>query len=164
MIDNSQIEAYIELMRKHGVNHLKVSQKDQSIELTFAAAQGMQNAGMMGSPMFMQPAFAQASAAHSASVAPVIPAPPVSSVAGSSSSSGHIVKSPFVGTFYRSSSPTSDPFVEVGKRVKKGQTLCIVEAMKLMNEIEADKDGVIKEIRAESGQPVEYDQPLFVIE
>lgn len=164
MIDNSQIEAYIELMRKHGVNHLKVSQKDQSIELTFAAAQGMQNAGMMGSPMFMQPAFAQASAVHSASVAPVIPVPPVASPAGSSSTSGHIVKSPFVGTFYRSSSPTSDPFVEIGKRVKKGQTLCIVEAMKLMNEIEADKDGVIKEIRAEAGQPVEYDQPLFVIE
>ena len=79
-------------------------------------------------------------------------------------SSGRVIKSPFVGTFYRSPSPGSDSFVEVGKRVKKGDTLCIVEAMKLMNEIESEFDGVIKEILVENEQPVEFDQPLFVVE
>lgn len=78
--------------------------------------------------------------------------------------SGHILKSPFVGTFYRASSPGADPFADIGTRVKKGQTLCIIEAMKLMNEIEADRDGVIREILVENGQPVEFDQALFVIE
>jgi acetyl-CoA carboxylase biotin carboxyl carrier protein len=76
---------------------------------------------------------------------------------------GHMVKSPMVGTFYRSSSPGATPFVEVGQTVKEGQTLCIIEAMKLLNEIESDKAGVIKEILVENGQPVEYGQPLFVI-
>jgi len=78
--------------------------------------------------------------------------------------SGHIVKSPMVGTFYRSSAPGAKPFVEVGQIVKMGDTLCIIEAMKLLNEIEADRDGKIKAILLENGQPVEYGEPLFVIE
>jgi len=78
--------------------------------------------------------------------------------------SGHIVKSPMVGTFYRSSAPGTKPFVEVGQIVKTGDTLCIIEAMKLLNEIEADRDGKIKAILLENGQPVEYGEPLFVIE
>jgi len=78
--------------------------------------------------------------------------------------SGHVVTSPFVGTFYRAPAPDAPPFADVGQRVTKGQTLCIVEAMKLMNEIEADIDGVVKRIVAENAQPVEYDQALFVIE
>ena len=77
---------------------------------------------------------------------------------------GHIVKSPMVGTFYRAASPGASAFVEVGQRVKEGDTLCIIEAMKLLNEIEADKDGVIKAILLENGQPVEYGEPLFVIQ
>ncbi len=76
---------------------------------------------------------------------------------------GHVVKSPMVGTFYRSSAPGADPFVQVGTAVKEGEPVCIIEAMKLLNEIEADKDGVIKEILVENGQPVEFGQPLFVI-
>ncbi|BBE10061.1 MAG: biotin carboxyl carrier protein [Glomeribacter sp. 1016415] len=76
---------------------------------------------------------------------------------------GHIVQSPMVGTFYRSPSPGADPFVQIGDSVKEGQTLCIIEAMKLLNEIEADKTGIVKEILAENGQPVEYGQRLFVI-
>jgi acetyl-CoA carboxylase biotin carboxyl carrier protein len=76
---------------------------------------------------------------------------------------GHVVKAPMVGTFYRAGSPGSPPFVEVGQAVKKGDTLCIIEAMKLMNEIESDADGVIKAILVENGQPVEFDQPLFII-
>ncbi|MCP4869315.1 MAG: acetyl-CoA carboxylase biotin carboxyl carrier protein [Proteobacteria bacterium] len=78
--------------------------------------------------------------------------------------SGHVVTSPFVGTFYRAPAPDSAPFADVGQHVTKGQTLCIVEAMKLMNEIEADVDGVVKRILVENAQPVEYDQELFVIE
>jgi acetyl-CoA carboxylase biotin carboxyl carrier protein len=77
---------------------------------------------------------------------------------------GHIVKSPMVGTFYRASSPGSPAFVEIGQTVTKGQTLCIIEAMKLLNEIESDASGTIKAIRVENGQPVEYGQPLFIIE
>ena len=77
---------------------------------------------------------------------------------------GHIVNSPMVGTFYRTSSPGSDPFVKVGQTVKAGETLCIIEAMKLLNEIEADKDGIIKAILIENGQPVEYGEALFIIE
>ena len=78
--------------------------------------------------------------------------------------SGHVVKSPMVGTFYRSGSPGAQPFAEVGDAVKAGQTICIIEAMKLMNEIECDKDGVVKAVLVENGQPVEYGEPLFVIE
>ena len=79
-------------------------------------------------------------------------------------SEGHVVKSPMVGTFYRSSSPGSNAFVEVGQAVKEGETLCIIEAMKLLNEIESDKSGVIKAVLVENGQPVEYGESLFVIE
>ena len=77
--------------------------------------------------------------------------------------SGHVVKAPMVGTFYRAPNPSSSAFVEVGAAVKEGDSLCIIEAMKLLNEIEADKTGVIKEILVENGEPVEYGQPLFVI-
>ena len=77
---------------------------------------------------------------------------------------GHVVKSPMVGTFYRSSSPGAKPFVEVGSQVKEGETLCIIEAMKILNEIEADKSGTVTRILGENGQAVEYGQPLFIIE
>ncbi|WP_287133680.1 acetyl-CoA carboxylase biotin carboxyl carrier protein, partial [Alteromonas sp.] len=77
---------------------------------------------------------------------------------------GHVVKSPMVGTFYRASSPTAKPFAEVGQQVKVGDTLCIVEAMKMMNQIEADKAGVVKAILVENQDPVEFDQPMFIIE
>jgi acetyl-CoA carboxylase biotin carboxyl carrier protein len=77
---------------------------------------------------------------------------------------GHIVRSPMVGSFYRAATPTSTPFVEVGQAVTQGQTLCIIEAMKILNQIEADRSGVIKKILVENAQPVEYDQPLFIIE
>ncbi len=78
--------------------------------------------------------------------------------------SGHVLKSPMVGTFYKASSPGSAPFVEIGQSVNEGETLCIIEAMKILNQIEADKTGIIKKILVDNAQPVEYDQPLFVIE
>jgi acetyl-CoA carboxylase biotin carboxyl carrier protein len=162
-MDYKAVEQLMELMRKQGFNHVKVETKDQKIELTMQAPAA---AGMMTSmPMMAAPMMGHGLPAISGSTTPPPPAgnqPP----AGTSKtfSSGHIVKSPFVGTFYRSSSPGSDAFVEVGARVRKGQTLCIIEAMKLMNEIEADREGVVREILGENGQPVEFDQALFIIE
>ena len=76
---------------------------------------------------------------------------------------GHVVKSPMVGTFYRSSAPGAKPFIEIGQNINAGETLCIIEAMKLLNEIEADQSGVVKKVLVENGQPVEYGQPLFII-
>jgi acetyl-CoA carboxylase biotin carboxyl carrier protein len=102
-------------------------------------------------PMPAQPAAAQPAAAVAAAPAPVV-------------ETGHTVKSPMVGTFYRSSSPSAKPFVEVGQQVKEGEPICIIEAMKIMNEIEADHTGTITKILVDNGQAVEFGQPLFVIE
>ncbi|WZB66680.1 acetyl-CoA carboxylase biotin carboxyl carrier protein [Achromobacter xylosoxidans] len=98
-------------------------------------------------------------------VAPVAPAAPAAAAAAEAAPviQGHVVKAPMVGTFYRSPNPGAAPFIDVGQSVKEGDPLCIIEAMKLLNEIEADKSGVIKEILVENGEPVEYGQPLFVI-
>ena len=163
-MDLKQVEKLMELMRKQGFNHVKVESKDDSIELTMQAPTAASSSPMfsgampmMGTQMPMPPMF--------------VPPHPVAAqpeqVAGGTAkgfTSGHLVKSPFVGTFYRSASPGSEVFAEIGARVRKGQTLCIVEAMKLMNEIEADRDGVVREVLVENGQPVEFDQALFVIE
>ena len=162
-MDVKNIEQLMDLMRKQGFNHLKFETKDQKIELTM---QPPVSAGMMHAmPMMGHQMMPQGMQAPSTAVPPP-PASKTDAPAGTARTfaNGHIVKSPFVGTFYRSSSPGADPFVEVGARVRKGQTLCIVEAMKLMNEIEADRDGVIREILGENGQPVEFEQALFVIE
>jgi len=151
------IEKVIELVRRHGIHQLEV--EDETLRISVIATAPSVPAGMslMSSAAYMQPAAGAA----------VQGAPAAATVGGKPAApaySGRVLKSPFVGTFYRSSSPGSDSFVEVGKRVKKGDTLCIIEAMKLMNEIEAEFDGVIKEILVDNEQPVEFDQPLFVLE
>jgi acetyl-CoA carboxylase biotin carboxyl carrier protein len=163
-MDLKNIEQLMELMRKQGFNHVKVESKDQKVEITMQAP--VAASPMAGMPMMGAPMMGAAMMSAPMSAVPQPPAPKADVPAGTAKSfaSGHILKSPFVGTFYRSSSPGSDPFADVGARVKKGQTLCIIEAMKLMNEIEADRDGVIREILVENGQPVEFDQALFVIE
>lgn len=163
-MDLKNIEQLMELMRKQGFNHVKVESKDQKVEITMQAPAAP--TAMAGMPMMGAPMMSAAMMAPPAAAVPHPPAPKSDVPAGTSKSfaSGHILKSPFVGTFYRASSPGSDPFADIGTRVKKGQTLCIIEAMKLMNEIEADRDGVIREILVENGQPVEFDQALFVIE
>ncbi|MGH8704724.1 MAG: acetyl-CoA carboxylase biotin carboxyl carrier protein, partial [Burkholderiales bacterium] len=91
------------------------------------------------------------------------PAPAAATAEPAPEEAGHLVKAPMVGTFYRSSSPEAKPFVEVGQAVKEGETICVIEAMKLMNEIESDASGIVKAILAENGQPVEYGQPLFIL-
>jgi acetyl-CoA carboxylase biotin carboxyl carrier protein len=103
-------------------------------------------------------------AAPVAVAAPAAPGPTAAAPAAPAAPSGHVVKSPMVGTFYRAGQPGADPFVSVGSQVKEGDTLCIIEAMKLMNEIEADATGTIREVLVENGSPVEFGQPLFVIE
>jgi acetyl-CoA carboxylase biotin carboxyl carrier protein len=106
-------------------------------------------------PQYAQPAPAMGAEAPAVAAAPAAPAV--------AAPQGHVVTSPMVGTFYRAPSPGADPFVQVGDTVKEGQTICIIEAMKLLNEIESDKSGVVKEILVENGQAVEYGQPLFVV-
>jgi acetyl-CoA carboxylase biotin carboxyl carrier protein len=162
-MDLEKIEKVIELLRKHGVNHIEVEDGDFKVSVTASPSGG-------GSPFFGQPMMApqmmgyqQAPMSSPAqSVAPAATADgPAEKVLGAKQK---LLRSPFVGTFYRSPSPENDAFVNVGSRVKKGDTLCIVEAMKLMNEIEAEFDGVIKEILVENQSPVEFDQPLFILE
>ncbi len=159
-----KLEKIIELVRRHGIHQVEVQDKDTKISVTatppnaamHAAPQGMYPGVAMSQPYPMAPAFAQQQQAPQAAQA--------SEPAKKTVPSGKLIKSPFVGTFYRAASPGSENFCDVGKRVKKGDTLCIIEAMKLMNEIEADFDGVIKEVLVENEQPVEFDQPLFVME
>jgi acetyl-CoA carboxylase biotin carboxyl carrier protein len=143
-MDLRKLKTLIELVEASGIAELEITEGEEKVRIS-----RMGSAGQVAySPAPVQAAMPLASA-PAAPVAPVI--------------QGHVVKSPMVGTFYRSSSPGASPFVEVGQTVKEGQTLCIIEAMKLLNEIESDKAGVVKEILVENGQPVEYGQPLYVI-
>lgn len=141
-MDLRKLKTLIDLVSESGISELEVTEGEGKVRIVKNAP-----------PVYVQP---------SAGFAPQVSAPaPV--VTAPSAPQGHVVTSPMVGTFYRAPSPGADPFVQVGDTVKEGQTLCIIEAMKLLNEIESDKAGVIKEILAENGQAVEYGQPLFVI-
>lgn len=152
-MDLRKLKTLIDLVQNSGISELEISEGDEKIRIAkhSAAAPGTTTV-MMGTPMMPAPASAAAAPA-AAPAGGTIAAEP----------EGHQVKAPMVGTFYRAGSPGASAFVEVGQTVKQGDTLCIIEAMKLMNEIEADASGVVKAILVENGQPVEYDQPLFVI-
>lgn len=153
-MDIRKIKKLIELVEESGISELEISEGEESVRISRAvpapAYPMMQQAYAM--PMQQQPGLA--------AVAPAA----VPAEAAPAAISGHIVRSPMVGTFYRTPSPDAKAFVEVGQKVNAGDTLCIVEAMKMMNQIEADKSGVVKAILVESGQPVEFDEPLVVIE
>ena len=155
-MDIRKIKKLIELVEESGIAELEISEGEESVRISRAPAAPaypmMQQAYAAPAP---QPALATAVAP---AAAPAIEAPAAAEL------SGHIVRSPMVGTFYRTPSPDAKAFVEVGQKVNIGDTLCIVEAMKMMNQIEADKAGVVKAILVESGQPVEFDEPLGVIE
>ncbi len=153
-MDIRKIKKLIELVEESGIAELEISEGEESVRISrnfsgqVTAAPQMimpQAAAQVAAPVAAAPA---AAAAHAADAAP----------------SGHLIRSPMVGSFYRSSSPEAKPFVEVGQHVNVGDTLCIVEAMKMMNQIESDKAGVIKAILVENGQAVEFDEPLFIIE
>ena len=154
-MDIRKIKKLIELVEESGIAELEISEGEESVRISRNG-----------------PAAAPAPVHYAAAPAPMAPAPaapaaapaPAAEAAAPAAPAGHQVLSPMVGTFYRSPSPDAKAFVEVGQSVKAGETLCIVEAMKMMNQIEADKSGVVTAILAEDGQPVEFDQPLVVIE
>ena len=148
-MDLRKLKKLIDLVQESGISELEVTEGEEKVRI---AKQ------LTAAPVAHQ-VYAAAPVAHAAPVA----AAPAAAAAEPALPAGHIVKSPMVGTFYRASSPDAKPFAEVGDSVKEGQTLCIVEAMKLLNEIEADASGVIKAILVENGQPVEFGEPLFVI-
>ena len=151
-MDIRKIKKLIELLEESGINELEISEGEESVRIS-RGGQYMQAAPVMHAAPVMQaaaPVAAPAAVASSAPAAAVI--------------TGHTVRSPMVGTFYASASPDSPAFVEVGQHVNAGDTLCIVEAMKMMNQIEADKSGVIKQILAKNEDAIEFDQPLFIIE
>ncbi|MEL0552179.1 MULTISPECIES: acetyl-CoA carboxylase biotin carboxyl carrier protein [Enterobacteriaceae] len=154
-MDIRKIKKLIELVEESGISELEISEGEESVRISRAAPNAgypvMQQA--YAAPMMQAPVAAAPAAAAQAEAAPA-----------KAEISGHIVRSPMVGTFYRTPSPDAKAFVEIGQKVNVGDTLCIVEAMKMMNQIEADKAGVVKAILIESGQPVEFDEPLVVIE
>jgi len=154
-MDLRKLKKLIDLVEESGISELEITEGEEKVKIVKNSVR--------------TPATAQVSTRHAVSLpaeAPAVPAVASSAAPAASAEAkqeGHILKSPMVGTFYRSPSPDAKAFVEVGQTVKEGQTICIIEAMKLMNEIEADASGVVKAILVENGQPVEYGQPLFVI-
>ncbi|MGB7194541.1 MAG: acetyl-CoA carboxylase biotin carboxyl carrier protein [Collimonas pratensis] len=153
-MDLRKLKTLIDLVAESDIEELEVTEGESKVRIVKSSA-SQQNQVVMMQPQ-QHPAQYQVAAP-----APVAAAAPVEAVAAVPE--GHIVKSPMVGTFYRSSAPGSPAFVEVGSEIKEGGTLCIIEAMKLLNEIEADASGVVKKILVENGQPVEFGQPLFII-
>lgn len=153
-MDLRKLKTLIDLVAESGISELEVTEGEGKVRIVKAPPQVIaQPLPMPAMPTLTAPpapAATPAAAAPAESAVPQLPA-------------GHVTTSPMVGTFYRAPSPGAAPFVNVGDTVKEGQTVCIIEAMKLLNEIEADKAGVIKEILVENGQAVEYGQPLFVI-
>lgn len=146
-MDIRKIKKLIDLIEESDIAEIEISEGEESVRISrYSSNVAVQHAAPV----------AIAAAAPVLAAAPVAPA--------EEKFSGHAVKSPMVGTFYRAASPGSAPFAEVGQSVTVGQTLCIIEAMKILNQIEADKSGKIKQILVENGQPVEYGQPLFIIE
>ena len=146
-MDLRKLKKLIDLVQESGISELEVTEGEEKVKIVKSGGSAI--------------AYSAPAPAPAPTPAPVLtPASAVAAVA----SQGHVVKSPMVGTFYRSPSPGAKTFVEVGDTVKSGDTICIIEAMKLLNEIECDKDGVIKAILVENGQPVEYGEPLVVID
>ena len=151
-MDLRKLKKLIDLVEESGISELELTEGEEKVRISRA---------LMPSQAMFNPAQAQYIATpHALTHATPVPTAATSVVA---EIEGHIVKSPMVGTFYRSSSPETSAFIDVGSKVAVGDTLCIIEAMKLLNEIECDFAGVIKEILVENGQPVEYGEPLFVI-
>ncbi|MBT8765485.1 acetyl-CoA carboxylase biotin carboxyl carrier protein [Metapseudomonas boanensis] len=152
-MDIRKVKKLIELLEESGIDELEIREGEESVRISRHSKQAFAH----------QPIYAAAPAPAAAPVAAAAPAAAEAAAPAAPKLNGNVVRSPMVGTFYRSPSPTTAAFVEVGQSVKKGDILCIVEAMKMMNHIEAEASGVIESILVENGQPVEYDQPLFTI-
>ena len=156
-MDLRKLKTLIDLVAESDIAELEVTEGESKVRIVKSSAMP-QNQMVMMQPQGMQYHAGPAHAPGAPAAAPAAPA-----VAVAAEPTGHVVKSPMVGTFYRSSAPGSPAYVEVGATVKEGDTLCIIEAMKLLNEIDADKSGTITQILVENGQPVEFGQPLFII-
>jgi acetyl-CoA carboxylase biotin carboxyl carrier protein len=151
-MDLRKLKKLIDLVQESGIGEIEITEGEEKVRIS---RQSTAPAPMIMASPSMQPLVAGAAPPALAAAAPAAAAP---------QPAGHTLKSPMVGTFYRAPSPGAPPFVEIGQAVSKGQTLCIIEAMKLLNEIESDVSGTVKAILVENGQPVEYGQPLFLIE
>lgn len=156
-MDLRKLKTLIDLVSESDISELEVTEGEGKVRIVKASAQQHQQV------MYMPPQQMQQMPQNNPAPAAVPAAAPAEAPVVAEVPSGHIVKSPMVGTFYRSSAPGSPAFVEVGATIKEGETLCIIEAMKLLNEIESDFSGVVQQILVENGQPVEFGQPLFVI-
>lgn len=152
-MDLRKLKTLIDLVSDSNVSELEITEAEGKVRIVKGGGAVVQ--GYAPAPVYAAPVAAPA-AAPAASAAPVSAEPVVAA--------GHTVKSPMVGTFYRSSAPGAKAFVEIGDSIKEGDTICIIEAMKILNEIEADKSGTVTQILCENGQAVEYGQPLFIIE
>ena len=153
-MDIRKVKKLIELLEESGIDEIEIKEGEESVRISRSSNAAKQ--------MLAAAPYAQAPAAAPAAPAPVAPSAPTAPE--EEGPNGHKVTSPMVGTFYRSSSPEAKPFAEVGQTVKAGDTICIIEAMKMMNQIESDKAGVVTQILVENQEPVEFDQPMFVIE
>jgi acetyl-CoA carboxylase biotin carboxyl carrier protein len=151
-MDLRKLKKLIDLVQESGIAELEITEGEEKVKIVKG---GEATLTPLAPATPEAPRLAAAAASAPATPAPAAPEEPVAE--------GHLLKAPMVGTFYRSASPEAKAFVEVGQSIKAGETVCIIEAMKLMNEIEADATGLIKAILVENGQPVEYGQPLFII-
>ncbi len=149
-MDLRKLKTLIDLVAESDIEELEVTEGESKVRIVKSSSAPQNQVVMMQPQSALAPAPAPAPAVAPVAAAPAVP-------------EGHVVKSPMVGTFYRSSAPGAPVFVDIGSEVKEGDTLCIIEAMKLLNEIDADKNGVIKQILVENGQPVKFGQPLFII-
>lgn len=146
-MDLRKLKKLIDLVQESGIGELEITEGEEKVRISRSGIVAQSAAAPVNTPLTAAPA---ATPQTPEKEAPALP-------------EGHVLKSPMVGTFYRSATPGGPPFIEIGQTIAEGDTLCIIEAMKLLNEIEADKGGVIKAILVESGQPVEYGEPLFII-
>ena len=153
-MDLRKLKTLIDLVSESNISELEITEAEGKVRIVKAGEAAPVQYVQSAAPQVAAPAPAPASSGAATEAAAVTP----------TAAAGHTVKSPMVGTFYRSSSPGAPSFVEVGAQVKEGDTVCIIEAMKILNEIEADKSGTVTQILGENGQAVEYGQPLFIIE
>ena len=158
-MDLRKLKTLIDLVSESNVSELEITEAEGKVRI-------VKGGGAMPVVMQQAPVALPVASAAAVAAAPAVPAASAAAPAEAApaDSAGHAVKSPMVGTFYRAASPGAKPFVEVGSQVKQGETICIIEAMKILNEIEADKSGTVTQILCENGQAVEYGQPLLIIE